>query len=150
MGVADLDRVIAIGHSLHDAPDWPRSAYREALAPAAVPTRIALVAIDSDTDLLVGFAVAGLVPPQAEIESIAVAEDRQRRGVGQTLMRALTVELSQAAVVEILLEVRASNQPALAFYRQLDFLETGRRPRYYADPEEDAVLMSMRVGPAAL
>jgi ribosomal-protein-alanine N-acetyltransferase len=120
------------------------------LAPAAVPTRIALVAIDSDTDLLVGFAVAGLVPPQAEIESIAVAEDRQRRGVGQTLMRALTVELSQAAVVEILLEVRASNQPALAFYRQLDFLETGRRPRYYADPEEDAVLMSMRVGPAAL
>ena len=71
--------------------------------------------------------------------------NRQRRGLGRRLMQALAVELRQSPVVEILLEVRASNQPALAFYRRLGFLETGRRPRYYADPEQDAVLMTMRL-----
>jgi ribosomal-protein-alanine N-acetyltransferase len=44
-----------------------------------------------------------------------------------------------------MLEVRASNQAALGFYRGQGFRETGRRPRYYADPEEDAVLMLLNL-----
>ena len=48
-------------------------------------------------------------------------------------------------VGEVLLEVRASNQRALDFYRSLGWEETGRRPRYYADPEEDAVLMGLKL-----
>jgi len=42
--------------------------------------------------------------------------------------------------------VRASNQNALGFYRSFGFSESGRRSRYYADPEEDAVLMSLKLG----
>jgi len=145
MNVGDLDRVMEIDASLSEAPHWPLSAYREALAPIAGPPRIALVAIDPDTGNVAGFAVASLVPPQAELETIVVAANRQRRGLGRRLMQALAVELRQSPVVEILLEVRASNQPALAFYRRLGFLETRRRPRYYADPEQDAVLMTMRL-----
>jgi ribosomal protein S18 acetylase RimI-like enzyme len=48
-------------------------------------------------------------------------------------------------VREVLLEVRASNQRARDFYRSLGWNETGIRPRYYADPEEDAVLMSLKL-----
>jgi ribosomal-protein-alanine N-acetyltransferase len=150
MDIADLDRVMEIAQNLGAAPHWPPAAYREVLAPVAGPPRIALVAIDPYTNAVAGFAVVSLVAPQAELETIVVAADRQRRGVGRRLMRALTVELRLAAVVEILLEVRASNQPALAFYRRLGFLETGRRPRYYADPEEDAVLMSLHLDADAL
>jgi ribosomal-protein-alanine N-acetyltransferase len=54
-------------------------------------------------------------------------------------------ELRVAGVREVLLEVRSSNQRALGFYRSLGWSETGRRPRYYADPEEDAVLMSLKL-----
>jgi ribosomal-protein-alanine N-acetyltransferase len=57
----------------------------------------------------------------------------------------MAVELKQAQIREVTLEVRASNHPALALYRSLGFVETGRRPRYYVDPVEDAVLLSLEL-----
>jgi len=54
-------------------------------------------------------------------------------------------ELRKALVTEVLLEVRSSNSPALAFYIAQGFAITGRRPRYYADPIEDAVLLELRL-----
>ncbi len=92
---------------------------------------------------IVGFAVASLLPPQAELELIAVAPPFQRGGLARRLFAALATELRAALVTEVLLEVRASNHPALGLYRQLGFLETGRRTRYYQNPVEDAVLMRL-------
>ena len=143
MAAADLDGVLAIAESLPDAPHWPRAAYIKALDPASTPERIALVAVSPGPDAVAGFAVASLLPPQAELESIAVAAASQRRGMGRRLFGALMIELKQAGATELLLEVRASNLAALGFYRALGFIETGRRPRYYADPVEDAVLMQL-------
>jgi ribosomal-protein-alanine N-acetyltransferase len=60
------------------------------------------------------------------------------------LFAALAVELALAGILEIILEVRASNAAALGLYRLLGFAETGRRPRYYHDPVEDAVLMRLK------
>jgi ribosomal-protein-alanine N-acetyltransferase len=48
-------------------------------------------------------------------------------------------------VREVLLEVRRSNVAAQGFYRSVGFVEEGRRPGYYADPIEDAVLMRLRL-----
>jgi ribosomal-protein-alanine N-acetyltransferase len=145
MTPADLDRVIEIAASLKEAPHWPRSAYLAALYPDAAPRRIALVAEEPGSGAVTGFAVASLLPPQAELETIAVASAAQRQGLAQQLFAALTVELGLAQIAEVLLEVRASNQPALGFYRSLGFVEAGRRPCYYHDPVEDAVLMSLRL-----
>ena len=92
---------------------------------------------------VVGFAVAAVVAGEAELETIAVVANGQRRGVGGLLLRALVDDLKTAQASELNLEVRASNQVALGFYRQQGFEEAGRRPRYYADPEEDAVLMKL-------
>ena len=85
--------------------------------------------------------------PQAELETIAVTGGGQRRGVARRLFAALAGELGAAGVKDVLLEVRASNAPALGFYRALGFQESGRRPRYYADPVEDAVLLELRLRP---
>jgi ribosomal-protein-alanine N-acetyltransferase len=63
--------------------------------------------------------------------------------VGRRLFAALAVELSAAAATSVHLEVRSSNAPALAFYAALGFEEVGRRPRYYADPVEDALLLRL-------
>ncbi len=92
---------------------------------------------------MTGFLVASLLPPQAELEIIAVDPRVQRRGLARKLFDELIYQVGLAGVTEVVLEVRASNQPALALYRSLGFAETGRRRRYYADPEEDAVLMRM-------
>jgi ribosomal-protein-alanine N-acetyltransferase len=95
--------------------------------------------------MVVGFLVASMIPPQAELESIAVDPAFQRRGVARELFAALVEEIRSAQGTEVILEARASNFPALALYSALGFAEIGRRPRYYADPIEDAVLMRLRL-----
>jgi ribosomal-protein-alanine N-acetyltransferase len=145
MQLDDVDRAMDIAGSLKGAPHWPRTAYTTAICQGAAPRRIALVAENEVTGALVGFAVAGLVLPQAELETIAVAAEAQRHGVGNRLFSVLIDEIKAAGATEFILEVRASNDTALAFYRQRGWSETGRRPRYYAEPEEDAVLMRLRL-----
>lgn len=142
MARADLDRVIRIEQSLKDAPHWPLAAYLTALDEKSVPQRISLVAENAVTGVVAGFAVACLVGTQAELETIAVAAEGQRRGVARHLLAAMADALKQLQVREVTLEVRASNHPALAFYRSIGFRETARRPRYYVDPVEDAILLS--------
>lgn len=145
MTPADLDQVMQVAESLKEAPQWPRSAYLAALDPAAAPPRIALVVDGPAAGMVAGFAVASLLPPEAELEIIAVAPTAQRRGLARQLFFSLAAELRTAEVFGIMLEVRATNQPALELYRRLGFEETGRRPRYYHDPVEDAILMRLRL-----
>src|SRR5260370_25359728 len=79
MKLTDLDRVMAIADGSRGAPRWPRDVYVNALNPEAA-VRLALVAEDAG-DEIVGFAVTVLVPPQAELETIAVAAPARRKGV---------------------------------------------------------------------
>jgi ribosomal-protein-alanine N-acetyltransferase len=145
MTLADLDRVIEIAASLKEAPQWPRKAYIAALDSEAAPRRIALVADNPKTGSVLGFAIASLLPPESELELIAVDSSFQRQGHAGRLFAALVKELYKAFIKGIMLEVRASNRPALSLYRQLGFAVTGRRPRYYEGPVEDAVLMRLRL-----
>jgi ribosomal-protein-alanine N-acetyltransferase len=142
---ADLDQVLAIEQSLPQAPHWPRLSYIAALDPLASPTRLVLVAEDPGSHLVTAFAVASLLPPQAELELIAVAPEAQRRGLARFLFAELAKELRSRQITEVILEVRVSNHPALGLYRLLGFTETACRPRYYADPVEDAALLSLRL-----
>ena len=140
----DLDEVVLVAASLRQAPYWPRETYKAALNPNATPRRIALaVEIDGKA---VGLAVASLIPPQAELETIAVDTHYQRCGLARGLFAELAGRLRLAGVTEVILEVRASNQPALGLYQRLGFVQTGRRPGYYMnppEPPEDAVLMRL-------
>ncbi len=138
---ADVEAVRAIAAGLEDAPHWAASAYQDAVARAQARRGIALVAEDGQR-ALAGFIIGGIVPPEAEIESIAVRPAMQRRGIARELLAALGREARRLGCSVILLEVRRSNQAGRAFYAASGFAETGCRPAYYADPVEDAVLMS--------
>jgi len=146
MCAADVDEVLEIAARLTVAPHWPRSAYLRALDRELTPRRIALVATDPAGERVSGFVVAVLSPPEAELESIGVAADFQRGGVGRRLMDALASELGRAGIERLYLEVRRSNAAAAGFYRALGFVEAGVRAGYYTDPKEDAILMELRIG----
>ena len=148
MRASDLERVLGIAETLPEAPQWPASAYRSAIDPVGSIPRIALVATVAEEDGTVGFLVAGLVPPEAELETIAVSGALQGQGIGKLLLLELVEKLRGDGINVVHLEVRASNDRALGFYRAMGFRESGGRPRYYADPEEDAVLMALDL-PAA-
>ena len=159
MTEADVDRVMEIAASLPSAPEWPRKAYMDALDPDSIPPRIVLVAEQLQSESLppdslnnapisgdiLGYAVASLLPPQGELEIVAVAAHIQRQGLGKRLLAGLEKRLRQAQIAEFLLEVRASNQPAIGLYRSFGFSSSGLRARYYADPVEDAVIMALRL-----
>jgi ribosomal-protein-alanine N-acetyltransferase len=144
MAEGDLDAVLAIAASLRDAPHWDRSAYQSAILRAQAQRGSALIAHGPREDPA-GFVLGGIVPPEAEIESIAVRPELQRRGLARKLFGSFTAEVQKLGCSLILLEVRPSNTAALSFYRSLGFSETDRRPAYYVDPVEDAVLMSLPV-----
>lgn len=145
MRAGDLPRVLEIERALKDAPQWSLPAWKRVVDPEAARQRIAVVAENRRAGI-VGFAVASAVAPEAELESIAVAAEWQRRGLARRLTGALAEALHRAGVWEIFLELRASNQAARGFYEALGYAETGRRAHYYSDPQEDAVLMRLRLG----
>ena len=145
MTECDVDRVMEIALTLQDAPRWPQSAYLTALDLSATPRRVALVACDMQTKDLAGLAVASLLLPQAELETIAVAVSHQRQGLGRRIFDTLALALQAAGAHEIVLEVRGSNHAALGFYRSIGFVKTGLRRGYYTDPADDAVLMRLRI-----
>ena len=96
-------------------------------------------------ECVLGYAVASVLAPEAELETIAVSPQFQRRGLGALLLRSVVAELRKDQVREVLLEVRASNRAALGLYAAQGFEESGRRVAYYADPEEDAVQMRFKL-----
>lgn len=141
----DVDRVMALARILPEAPDWPRSVYVSATEAGGAHGRAAFVAVEPGAGTIAGYVIASLVPPEAELEVIAVAPEAQCRGIASCLLAVLAARLRIGNVTEVMLEVRASNEPALRLYRSAGFAETGRRLHYYADPVEDAVLMRLKL-----
>ena len=148
MQSGDLERVLEIAQLRSEAPHWSAEAYQRAMDSAATPRRYARVAERAGE--LLGFAVVVAIAGEAELESIAVAPEAERQGVGRLILGHLLDLAQKENLSRILLEVRASNQRAIGFYRALGWQATGVRKRYYADPEEDAVLMEILVAAPAV
>jgi ribosomal-protein-alanine acetyltransferase len=127
------------GKSCHDTKLAQGEVFQESVKPGADREQ------ESFGRVVVGFAGASVVLPEAELETIVVAREWQRRGVARRLFAALVEELSAAGVQDVHLEVRGSNGAAMGFYRTLGFVEMGRRRGYYADPVEDAVLFRLKL-----
>ena len=73
--------------------------------------------------------------------NVAVSPAYRRQGIGESLMVALMEALKERGIESLTLEVRASNEGAIALYDRLGFQQVGRRPNYYTDPREDALIM---------
>ena len=78
---------------------------------------------------------------EASITNVAVRPDHRRQGLARHLLSELMRQARSQGAASLYLEVRVSNAPAIALYRALGFEECGRRPRFYRNPTEDALLM---------
>lgn len=77
---------------------------------------------------------------EGHITNVAVVPERRRQGVGRTLLAFVLDVAAREGVSSMTLEVRPSNEAALALYRSFGFQEKGRRKRYYSDNGEDALI----------
>jgi len=74
------------------------------------------------------------------ITNVAVFPEFRRRGIARRLLTNLFCEHEDLSFIT--LEVRLSNHGAIALYEALGFEKVAVRPRYYSNPEEDALLMT--------
>ena len=98
-----------------------------------------LVAVEGET--VAGYVGSQTVCNETDMMNVAVTADFRRQGIGEKLVTALVEELKAIESHSLTLEVRASNTPAQALYEKLGFAEAGRRPRYYQNPKEDALIL---------
>lgn len=140
MTAADLNTVIRLAASIPEAPRWPRPAWETYLAETDLPRRIF---VSESGRELTGFVAGQIIGDICELESIAVSPSHRRSGVATGLLAVLIAWARQRGLSRIQLEVRSVNNLATRFYQSAGFLQDGLRPRYYRDPEDDALLMSL-------
>ena len=94
-----------------------------------------------DQDAIVAFCVCWVIFDELHINTLAVAPEFRRRGHATSLLQAVMREAETEGAVKATLEVRASNAAALALYERLGFRISARRPGYYTNPQEDALIL---------
>ena len=119
------------------AAHWSREQYDQIFHPSSL-NRLAMVV--QDTQGLQGFLIARGILDEWEIENIAISGPARRRGLGTRLLGEFLDQARARGARAVFLEVRESNRAACALYEKWSFEESGRRPRYYSDPIEDAIL----------
>lgn len=97
--------------------------------------------VAEDDSRVVGYIGSQTVLPETDMMNIAVHPDYRRRGIGAILVEALIAELQRRGSDCLTLEVRVSNEPAITMYDKLGFVTVGKRPGYYRNPREDALIM---------
>lgn len=133
----DLALVVALEKRCFDDP-WEAGALEQELA----ADRLRLPLIAETAGRVVGYLMAWKIVDQLHILNIAADPDLRRQGVGSALLLAAARKALDLGITEITLEVRESNEEALAFYHRYGFVPTGLRPGYYVDNGEDAVIMT--------
>lgn len=103
------------------------------------PLSLWLVAVEDQTVL--GYVGSQSVLGEADVMNVAVHPDFRRRHIGQDLIERLIDLLREKNVRSLALEVRVSNESAIALYQKLGFVQVGRRPNYYRNPKEDALIL---------
>lgn len=89
---------------------------------------------------IVGYVGIWTVVNNVHITTIAVEPNRRREGIATALIERVIEEYANERQT-ITLEVRPSNEAAIGLYKNLGFVETGRRKNYYSDNNEDAIIM---------
>lgn len=136
MTLKDVDAVLAIEQRIHVFP-WTRGHFVDSLVSGY---RAQVLRLDG---CLAGYAIVMMTPDDAQLLDIGIDLPWQRQGWGAYFLHHLLIEAQASAVPRMLLEVRASNQAALALYGRCGFTQIGVRRHYYsgAAGREDALVL---------
>ena len=129
-GVAELERMCF-------STPWNEAMLEEELYN---DTASFIVAEGEDGSVL-GYAGLHVILDEGYIDNVAVRPSCRRMGLGDKLLDVF-IRFGEVNLAFLTLEVRPSNTPAVALYEKNGFKEVGRRPNYYDNPKEDALLLT--------
>jgi [ribosomal protein S18]-alanine N-acetyltransferase len=140
----DLPRIEALLRCCPKAAAWTAASLKEIIDQNP---KYFLIAI-RDREIA-GFISGRRILEEGEILNLAVQPRTRRNGVAKALLEALLEEFRREEVLQVFLEVRESNEAAIAFYLKSGFQQAGKRPGYYRKPEEAALVLNLNLGLAA-
>lgn len=140
---ADVAEVFALEQRIFPTP-WTQKSYEFELErnPASEQWVIEAGSEEGEAQV-VAYSVCWMLGDEIHIANIAVAPRFRRKGLGRRLLAHVLTLAAEKSMQSATLEVRAGNQAAQALYASFGFVEIGRRPRYYSDNHEDALLLQL-------
>ena len=138
MSEADLDDVMSIETQIYDFP-WTRQIFHDCL-------RVGYISHVCELDNeLAGYCIMSTGASEAHILNLCIAPDYRRNGLGQRLLEHMLDTAKQRNVGTVFLEVRPSNQGAIALYDKMGFNQIGTRHDYYPAKvgREDAIILAI-------
>ncbi len=139
----DIDAILAIQQASPEVAQWTARDYARTVEGEMAGW------VAEESAAVAGFLTARRAASDLEILNFAVLANARRRGLGKALLREAVAWARTSHAESAFLEVRASNFPALRFYERHGFRLAGRRPRYYAAPVEDALLLTADIAALA-
>lgn len=137
----DIPELVALEEELFPEQPWSDAAFWSELAHVPA-TRWYMV--HEDADGIDGYVGLMAVPPEADVQTIAVATRAQGNGLGRELLSALIDEARRRECSQVFLEVRSNNASAVRLYESVGFERQAVRTDYYG-PGRDAVVMRFRL-----
>jgi ribosomal-protein-alanine N-acetyltransferase len=131
---ADLPQVLAIERRSFPTP-WSLAMF---VLELSKPSGVCLAAVRDGG--LAGYLVCSRYDTVWHVMNVSVDPDHRRQGLATALLGAL-LERIDGPATQVTLEVRPTNPGAIALYERFGFRSAGRRPRYYQDNGEDALVM---------
>jgi ribosomal-protein-alanine N-acetyltransferase len=138
MTLEDVPNVIDLDQKSFSLP-WPERSFRFELT-ANPASRCWVADLDG---MIVGMIVVWLIIDEAHVATLATHPDFRRRGIAKKLLSHALRHLMEDGARSSFLEVRESNIAAQEMYRKFGYEASGRRPHYYKDNNEDAILMNL-------
>jgi len=136
---ADIEQIAAIDCAVFDRP-WPVQTYRCEIE--RDDSLHAAVRSSAGGGSLCGFVFSRLHCGELDILRIATQPEWRRRGIAESLLIHCLTRAVQNGAARAVLEVRCSNAAARALYAKAGFTNAGRRPDYYPETGEDALIMA--------
>jgi ribosomal-protein-alanine N-acetyltransferase len=137
---ADIQTLMALEARCFGWP-WGRLSFEGEMAAAGAGNRLAWTAADSATRRIVAYIFYRFIAEEVHIFRLAVDPEWRRQGIGARLVEDCLASARRQGLSAAVLEVRPSNTQAVALYRKFGFREIARRPGYYSDSREEALIL---------
>lgn len=141
MTASDISAIYQMHERAFGGRGWSEDALRRELE----DSRISRYYVLEEGGEPAGMFGCWVLPGEVHLVTICIEPGRQRRGLGELLVRVAMRLAGRYEADALRLEVRASNEPALRLYERLGFSRDGRRRNLYGNPVEDGVLMNREV-----
>lgn len=139
MKMEDINQILVIEEEAFTVP-WSRSAFESEVSHNFLA---AYLVAEAEGEIL-GYGGMWFILDEAHITNVAVKSGFRGRGVGMAIVKALVEKAAERKIGKLTLEVREGNSAAIRLYEKMGFVTEGRRPGYYRDNHEAALIMWKR------